>query len=198
MRRFSFLKILIMNFYQSLLYFEKRNFWSIIALSSAIFFLLSSFTIFYFLINSASTFDKNNVISESNQAAINEYENYLKNNIIKKIKINEIAPESFLVTYETDTDKEIAYKVSNNKNEPLSDTEIELLEKFSTKNFKTFGKDLKKPENISYQLTNFNDYYFNKTLPFFITGIFFFCLAALSAFMRERVIYQEREAFESI
>lgn len=186
-----------MNFYHSLLYFEKRNFWSIIALTSSIFFSLCSFTIFYFLINSTSTFDKTNVISESNQAAINEYENYLKHNIIKQIKIDEIAPDSFLVTYDIDTEKEILNKVSNN-NESLSDTEVELIEKFSTKQFKTFGRNLKKPENISYQLTYLNDYYFNKTLPFFIIGIVFFCLTAISTFMRERVIYQEREAFEAI
>lgn len=188
-----------MNFYHSLLYFEKRSFWSIIALISSIIFFLSSFTIFSFIIISASPFDQSTILSESNQSAITEYENYLKNNIIKKVNIDETAPDSFLVTYKTDTDKEIAYKISNNNNnEALSDTEIELIEKFSTKNFKTLNKNFIKSNDVPFHLTNFNDYFFRKILPFFIIGVFFFCLTAISAFMRERVIYQEKEKFESI
>lgn len=187
-----------MNFYHSLLYFEKRTFWSIIALISSIIFTLSTFVIFYFVINSAYSFDKDVLESETNLIAIKEYEDYLKHDIVTDVKFNEIAPQSYWVIYNLDTEKDIERKIKENNNESISDTEAQLIEKFSTKEFKIMQKDLKIPQNTKYEVIAFNDYYFNKILPFFIIGTFFFIIVAIASFLRERVIYKDKAQFDNI
>lgn len=186
-----------MQFYEEMSYFNKRTLWSAFALFFALIFLFCTLRGLYIFSATIVTYQSSIIDSTQNNNSLNTYLQRLKTGVIENINYAEITPDHYYISYNVDVDKEVALK-EKELGEPLTDSAIEVMQKFSSDSFYGVKSRTLIPEDIPHTIINHDTYYKNKLRPLGIAAALFFLLASLCIFLRERVIYKDIERLEAI